>query len=145
MRARLLKSTLALAALAGTLVLTPAYMAGAVDNPQNKALEVGRDRAKVYRISRPAATVIVGDPEVLVATIQDLQTLVLTGKAFGTTNLIILDAEGEPIIDETVVVKSPEIATVRIYRQGKEEVLACAPTCRVTKSEVTTTSGTTNN
>ena len=90
------------------------------------------DRARVFRISRPAATVIIGNPSIADATIEDEQTLVLTGRSFGVTNLIVLDAAGDPIIDQTLVVRGHETNTVRIYRRASRETLACAPICEPT-------------
>lgn len=90
------------------------------------------DRARVFRVSRPAATVIVGNPSIADATIEDEMTLVLTGRSFGVTNLIILDAAGDPIVDQTLVVRGHETNTVRIYRRSSRETLACAPICEPT-------------
>ena len=91
------------------------------------------DQAKVFRISRPAATIIIGNPSIVDATIEDEQTLVLTGRSFGVTNLIILDENGDAVIDQAVVVRGSETNTVRIYRGGNNrETLACAPVCEST-------------
>ena len=91
------------------------------------------DQAKVFRISRPAATIIIGNPSIVDATIEDDQTLVLTGRSFGVTNLIILDENGDAVIDQAVIVRSSETNTVRIYRGGNNrETLACAPVCEST-------------
>ena len=96
------------------------------------ALKVTIDRAKVVRIAAPADTIIVGNPAIVDATIQDARTIVLTGRNFGVTNLIILDADGEAIVDETIVVQGHETNTVRIYRQSVRETLACSPVCENT-------------
>ncbi len=90
------------------------------------------DQAKVFRISRPAATIIVGNPAIVDATIEDEQTLVLTGRSFGVTNLIVLDIKGDAVIDQPVVVRGSETNTVRIYRRNSRETLACAPVCEPT-------------
>ncbi len=90
------------------------------------------DRAKVFRISAPAATVIIGNPSIADATVEDDVTLVLTGRSFGVTNLIVLDRQGNPIVDETVVVRGHEENTVRIYRRDERVTLACAPVCEPT-------------
>lgn len=90
------------------------------------------DQAKVFRISRPAATIIVGNPAIVDATIEDEQTLVLTGRSFGVTNLIVLDVKGDAVIDQPVVVRGSETNTVRIYRRESRETLACAPVCEPT-------------
>lgn len=90
------------------------------------------DRAKVFRVSSPASTVIIGNPSIADATVEDDVTLVLTGRSFGVTNLIVLDRQGQPIVDETVVVRGHEENTVRIYRREERETLACAPVCEPT-------------
>jgi Flp pilus assembly secretin CpaC len=89
-----------------------------------------KNQAKVFRISRPADTIIVGNPDVLSATIQDLQTVVLTGKNFGTTNMIVLDAEGEAILDELFVVEDNERSTVRVFSGAQPTTFACSESCQ---------------
>ncbi len=123
----------ALAALA--VLLTPlAAHAEAADAGAETAdaVIVTVDRARVFRISRPAATIIVGNPSIADATIEDDRTLVLTGRSFGVTNLIVLDVKGDPIVDQTLVVRGHETNTVRIYRRSDRETLACAPVCEPT-------------
>ncbi len=111
--------------------LAPISAAQASDNIDD-ALKVTIDRAKVVRIARSADTVIVGNPAIADATIQDAQTIVLTGRSFGVTNLIVLDSNGDPVVDETIVVTGHEGNTVRIYRQAVRETLACSPVCEPT-------------
>ncbi len=102
------------------------------DYSTRPSLKVTIDRAKVVRIAKTADTIIIGNPTIVDATIQDGRTIVLTGRAFGVTNLIILDSDGEPIVDETIVVEGPKHRTVRIYRQADRETLACDPVCEPT-------------
>ncbi|MEP0942883.1 MAG: pilus assembly protein N-terminal domain-containing protein [Rhizobiaceae bacterium] len=122
--------------LALTLVissLAAATTAKASDrNDGNDALKVIIDRAKVVRIAKPADTIIVGNPSIVDATIQDSRTIVLTGRNFGVTNMIILDSDGDAIVDETIVVQGHETNTVRVYRQAIRETLACSPVCENT-------------
>ena len=54
---------------------------------------------------------------------------VLTGKGFGSTNLVVLDSAGAPIVDEQVVVSRDEASTVRIYRRTNMLTLSCTPNC----------------
>lgn len=124
------------AAIIFTGVLHYATTANAVEEPAGAGnagpVIVTVDRAKVFRVSRAAATVIVGNPSIADATIEDEKTLVLTGRSFGVTNLIILDADGEAIVDETIVVRGHETNTLRIYRRSYRETQACAPVCEPT-------------
>src|SRR5262245_9164492 len=80
------------------------------------ALSVMIDHAKVMHISRPAEVVIVGNPGIADATIQDQQTLIITGRSFGSTNLIVLDASGKAISEETLSVVASSDNVVTMYR-----------------------------
>jgi len=130
---RFAKMSLAAAITSTFLVALPsgATAETPVDMPQ-EAVVVTVDRAKVFRISAPAKTVIIGNPAIADATVEDDVTLVLTGRSFGVTNLIVLDRQGVPIVDETIVVKGHETNTVRIYRRDERETMACAPICEPT-------------
>ena len=55
--------------------------------------------------------------------------MVLTGRGFGVTNLVILDETGAPIIDEQVTVSRSTAATLRIYRRASVQTLSCTPYC----------------
>jgi len=87
------------------------------------------DRAKVMRISRPAGTVIIGNPAIADAAIQDNQTLIITGRSFGTTNLIVLDSNGQPIADEILTVDTADDAVVTVFKRDKRQTLSCNPEC----------------
>ena len=131
-----LKTVAALSMLAGataTMASSPALAEGrGAFAADGTALKVIVDRAKVVRFDRSAKTIIIGNPLIVDATLQDSQTIVLTGRSFGVTNLIVTDEAGEPIMDETVVVGAHETNTVRIYRRTNRETLACSPVCEPT-------------
>lgn len=92
-------------------------------------MRVYLNHAKVLKLDRPVSKVIVGNAKVADATVADSRTIVLTGKAFGTTNLVLLDAEGNALLDERVLVSIDEGNTVRMYRQASRTVLSCTPSC----------------
>lgn len=92
-------------------------------------IDVKVDRAKVMRVSRAASMVIIGNPAIADATIKDSQTLIITGKQYGTTNLIVLDAAGEPIADEILSVTSAMDSNVVVYRGADRFTFHCNPDC----------------
>ncbi len=92
-------------------------------------MRVYMDHARVLRLDRPVSKVIVGNAEVADATVADAHTIVLTGRNFGTTNLVLLDADGNAIVDERVLVSIDEGNTVRVFRQTERSVLSCTPNC----------------
>ena len=96
----------------------------------NEPISVKVNMARILRISAPAATVIIGNPGVADVTIQDPQTLVLTGKSYGTTNLIILDSAGNPVADTMVSVVQPTGDTITVYNGQARTTLSCNPICQ---------------
>lgn len=113
---------LLLAGLLATAALCP--LPAAADT-----ISVVLDRAKVMRVSRPADIVIVGNPAIADATIQDSQTLIITGHSFGTTNLIVLDSAGQVIADEILTVAPQNDTMVTVYRRASRQTFSCTPDC----------------
>lgn len=93
-------------------------------------INVNVNMARILRINAAAATVIVGNPGVADVTIQDPQTLILTGKSYGQTNLIVLDSAGNPIADTLIEVVQMQAGVVTVYQGQSRTSLACAPVCQ---------------
>jgi Flp pilus assembly secretin CpaC len=92
-------------------------------------MRVFLNHAKVLKLDQPVSKVIVGNSDVADATVADARTIVLTGKAFGTTNLVLLDADGNALLDERILVSIDEGNTVRMFKQTDRTILSCTPTC----------------
>jgi Flp pilus assembly secretin CpaC len=120
--ARLVTTTLASLALIISLWAGPAGAAEAM-------LNVYMNHARVLKLDRPVSKVIVGNSEVADATVADAKTIVLTGRSFGTTNLVILDVDGNAMVDERILVSIDEGNTVRVFKQTIRSVLSCTPNC----------------
>jgi Flp pilus assembly secretin CpaC len=117
-------------AIAG--LLAAAALAIVTDSAAAETIEVVVDRAKVMRIAQPADVVIIGNPAIADATIQDSQTLIITGRSFGTTNIIVLDAAGQAIADEVITVGPQDDNIVTVYRRASRQTLSCTPECSPT-------------
>jgi Flp pilus assembly secretin CpaC len=115
------KLALGLAFLIASAASTPAFA--------ESGIEVTMNQAKIVKLARPADTIVIGHPDIADAAVQDASTVVLTGRGFGVTNLVILDDTGAPIIDEQVTVSRSTASTVRIYRRATVQTLSCAPYC----------------
>ena len=81
------------------------------------------NQAKIVKLARPADTIVVGNPAIADASVQDASTIVLTGKGFGVTNLVVLDVDGNPIVDEQVTVVRQTASSVRVYRRADIQTL----------------------
>jgi hypothetical protein len=55
----------------------------------------------------------------------------VTGKGYGTTNLMALDAKGDVIVEHQITVSAPNSGVV-VYRGPDRETLNCNPTCQRT-------------
>lgn len=90
------------------LVLLPILLlAGvhlAVAGAMADGLNVDWRQAKVVRLAKPASSIIVGDPTVVDVTLDDPRTLIVFGKTPGETNMIVLTASQELLLDWPVVV-----------------------------------------
>lgn len=92
-------------------------------------ITVTMNQAKIVKLSRAADTVVIGNPNIADAAIKDSKTIVITGKGFGVTNFVVLDANGTPIVDEQVMVSRSVASTVRVYRRANVQTLSCTPFC----------------
>jgi Flp pilus assembly secretin CpaC len=104
-------------------------------------IDVVMNQAKILKLARPADTIVIGNPAIADASVQDSTTIVLTGRGFGVTNLVVLDVEGNPIVDEQVIVSRDSPHSVRVYRRANVQTLSCTPYCESSyKSEAERTS-----
>ena len=67
-------------------------------------LDVNWREARVVKLAKPATSVVVGDPTVADVTLDDPTTVIVFGKSPGETNLIVLSASQELLLDWPLVV-----------------------------------------
>jgi Flp pilus assembly secretin CpaC len=103
-------------------IMTPALSA-------DEDIEVVFNQAKIVKLSRAADTVVVGNPEIADALVKDSTTIVITGKYFGSTNFVVLDANGAVIVDRQIRVSRSTDDTVNVYRQSSSTSFTCTPFC----------------
>ena len=95
-------------------------------------LVVRYDQSQLIRLPRPASEVIIGNPSIADVNIQGGNLLVVTGKTFGVTNIIALDAQRNIIQDQRVLVERDDQRLVVLYRGGQRESYSCTPACSPT-------------
>ena len=109
------------AALAAMLGATPT---------RADTMTVSVDQAQVIKLPERIATVVVGNPLIADAALQSGGILVITGKSYGSTNLLALDRGGRVVMDKTVQVLSVSGGEVVVVYKGMErESYNCAPQC----------------
>ncbi|HEV7293180.1 MAG TPA: pilus assembly protein N-terminal domain-containing protein [Devosia sp.] len=116
--------------LAAAFVLVSLMGAAPVVANDGAPINVNVNMARILRINAAAATVIVGNPGIADVTIQDPQTLILTGKSYGQTNLIVLDSAGNPVADTMIEVVQMQAGVTTVYNGLARQSLSCAPVCQ---------------
>ena len=108
------------------LVAGLALASGAAAGPAERTgvLEITLDQAKVARLPAGATTLVVGNPAIAdVTMLKGGVAMVVTGKGYGETNLIALDAQGN-IIDEKKIDVEPTRSVLVVQRgEARESVL----------------------
>ena len=110
--------------LAVAAIVSVAWLRPAAAAAKDERIDVTIDFAKVMRLTEPAHTIVIGNPGIADASIGDEQTLILTGKTAGTTNLIVLDENGKEIVNSMIRVSSDihQLTTV-FYRREPADLL----------------------
>ncbi|GJE34739.1 pilus assembly protein N-terminal domain-containing protein [Methylobacterium oxalidis] len=88
------------------------------------------DNAKVMRLPERTQTVVVGNPIIADVTLQKNGVVVLTGKSYGSTNLIALDAAGAMLAESQIRVEAPQTAVITVQRGLDRESYSCTPNCQ---------------
>ena len=95
-------------------------------------LVVKFDQSQLLQLPRPAAEIIIGNPSIADVAIQSGNLLVITGKSFGVTNIIALDAERKVIQDQRIMVRRDETRIVNVYKSSHRSTYNCSPQCNPT-------------
>jgi hypothetical protein len=86
------------------------------------------DQAQLVKLPPNVATIVIGNPLIADVSLQPGSLMVITGKSYGSTNLIALDRAGNTLIERTIEVQGP-INVVALYRGIERESYSCTPIC----------------
>ena len=97
---------------------------------QADTVTVQVDSAHLMKLPERVATIVIGNPLIADATLQNGGVLVLTGKGYGSTNLLALDRQGNVLMNKTVRVTGPAADhLVVVYRGVNRETYSCVREC----------------
>lgn len=112
--------------LAGCLLLLAAMPAA---GGEPGVIDIVPDQASVVMLGEMPKSVILGNPAIADVVIENGRLLIITGKAPGETNLIVLNAEGRELASHVLRVGGHASRFVAIYRGAKRQTLYCSPLC----------------
>lgn len=95
----------------------------------SETLTVRLDQSARITLRQPVRDVIVGNPAVADVSMLDGNSLVVVGKTYGVTNLLIVDRSGRTVMDRDIVVTAPDSGAVSLFRGAEQRTYSCAPRC----------------
>lgn len=88
------------------------------------------DQARVIKLPERVATIVVGNPLIADVTLQPGGMVVVTGKGYGSTNMIAMDRTGAVLADRSIQVEGPTDKLVTVFRGVDRESYSCTPVCQ---------------
>lgn len=93
-------------------------------------VQVALDQSRPISLPGEATGVVVGNPSVAGVSIQNDRLLFITGRSYGSTNLIVVGRAGRPIYETRVTVIPDESNVVMVTRGSATARFDCNPQCR---------------
>ena len=121
------RSTLAGLGLLGCLAL--ASLATATTANAGADVKIPVDQARIVELAAEPGTVIVGNPTIADVTLRNGNLMIIQGKAYGETNIIVLTTDGEQIANMDVVVQARNKNALWIYSSQGRKSFRCSPFC----------------
>lgn len=113
-------------------VLATAGLAGGIASAalaQARPLNIEIDSATRVQLRAPAGSVIVANPRIADVTVVDANTLFITGKGYGVTDVVAVDSLGRPLFQTQIVVSAGSTGAVRVWRGADATDMACGSSC----------------
>lgn len=96
----------------------------------SESIAVVVDQAKLVKLPERVATIVVGNPLIADVALQPGGTMIVTGKGYGSTNVMALDRSGSVLIDRIVQVEGATEKLVTVYKGVERESYSCTPVCQ---------------
>lgn len=127
-RSDLRKTALSLSIVSLTLIMASSLTAGTA-LAQSSPLNIQIDRSQRISLRGAAGSVIVANPAIADVTVVDANTLFITGKGYGSTEVVAVDQLGRTLFHNQVIVTAPTTGAVRVWRGAQATEMSCAGSC----------------
>jgi Flp pilus assembly secretin CpaC len=97
---------------------------------QAQHLSVEASKTIPLRLTGSASSIVVGNKNIADVAVHDDRLIFVTGKSYGTTNLMVFNKAGEEVYSAEVVVTANSSNLVTVNRAGQNQTYDCAPVCR---------------
>jgi Pilus formation protein N terminal region len=93
-------------------------------------LRVSLDQARSLQLPAGAAGVVIGNPSIAGVTVQTDRLLFITGRSYGSTNLIVVGPNGRQLYQGRITVVADETDALMLNKGGWVSRYDCTPVCR---------------
>lgn len=93
-------------------------------------ISIKLDQAFPVRLAAPAEGVAVGNPAIAGVSVQNDRLIFVTGRSYGSTNLVIVGGGGRVLYSGRITVSPDETGVVMVTRGVEAARLECTPLCR---------------
>lgn len=114
--------------VASVLAVTLSMAAGSA-MAQSAAMNLAVDTSQRVSVRGAISSIIVANPQIADATVVDANTLFVTGKGYGSTQITAVDAIGRILFQNQIVVTGGQAGAVRVWRGAQVTEMACATSC----------------
>ena len=89
------------------------------------------NKTQILRLPAPAGSIVVGNPDIADVTVHSPGLVMVVGRGFGETNLVILDRDGQTMVEADVQVTAITPSNgVRLFKATSRQTYTCAPYCQ---------------
>jgi hypothetical protein len=88
-------------------------------------LSIPMNEVRMMTFRAPVRTVVVGNPVIADVSVVDERHIVVLGKNIGSTNLVVLNADGQQVANELIAVHGQTSSVVTLQRGAAQTTLAC--------------------
>ena len=97
--------------------------------PKRETISVVMDQALVVRSPDRVRTMILGNPSIADISSEGKGMLVITGKAYGSTNLVLIDEDGKVVGESLIQVGPARAGVVTVQKGDIKQAYSCTPKC----------------
>ena len=94
-------------------------------------LIIKTDQTQLINVSGNPGVVVIGNPSIADATVHG-DKIFVHGRAYGSTNLIILDQNGNQLASLDITVQQGGLNNIALFKAGVRYSYVCAPNCEAT-------------
>ena len=126
----MLAATIAVAHADGGRATHAAAVEDAAELTRANDIHIALDQAFPVHLTAPVEGIAIGNPTIAGVSVQNDHMVFVTGRSYGSTNMVVVGAGGHVLYSGRVTVSPDETDVVMVTRGSQASRLECTPLCR---------------